>query len=399
MRIAYVANYQGPTLVARRPVVRNLSMSNRVKMELIATLLHQQSHDVEIISPGEPGEARLKLFEAFRETDQFDPAVRVEYASALPVRRVTAAWSSLSTLQLLRRRNNDKPFDLVIIFNMRWPQVAVATYAMRTLRIPVVLEYEDDTFISVHEERWSPLNGAYRSACLRLLSNVNGCIGVSPYLLSQLPPTIPQLLLRGVVGPDIVEAEGRSRGQKKNWVLFAGTHIESNGVGALIDAWKQMNLPGWELHITGHGHLTPTLKAAAAGVPSIVFHGLVQRSELVTLLTSAKICINPHKVSEQPGIVFAFKIIEYLAAGAHVVTTPMGQLEAALESGVTYLPDNSPGTISSMLTQVVTQHLYSRTAADVAQGTFGGAAVGKALNRLMVDSVAEFRHRHESVPA
>ena len=35
MRIAYVAPYQGPTLVNRRPIVRNRSMSNRVKIELI----------------------------------------------------------------------------------------------------------------------------------------------------------------------------------------------------------------------------------------------------------------------------------------------------------------------------------------------------------------------------
>ena len=65
MRIAYVANYQGPTLVARRPIVRNLSMSNRVKMELIATLLKGRSHDVVVISPGEPGEPRFRFYRPF----------------------------------------------------------------------------------------------------------------------------------------------------------------------------------------------------------------------------------------------------------------------------------------------------------------------------------------------
>jgi glycosyltransferase involved in cell wall biosynthesis len=399
MRIAYVANYQGPTLVARRPVVRNLSMSNRVKIELIATLLRQHSHEVEVISPGEPGEPRFKVYPAFREADEFDPGIRVEYASALALRTVTAAWSSVSTLQLLRRRNAERPFDLVIIFNMRWPQITAATYAMRALRIPVVLEYEDDTFISVHEERMSPLTGSHQSACRRVMNSVNGCIGVSPYLLSQLPANIPQLLLRGVVGSDIVQAEERSRGQKRNRVVFAGTHIESNGVGPLIEAWKRLNLPGWELHITGHGRLTPMLQAAAAGVPSIVFHGLVERAELVALLTSAKVCINPHKVSDQPGIVFAFKIIEYLAAGAHVITTPMGKLEPALENGVTYLPDNTPEAIASTLTRVVTDDLCRHNAAEVAQHTYGGAAVGKALSGLVADSVAKFRQRHELVPA
>ena len=52
MRIAYVAPYQGPTLLTRRPIVRNRSMSNAVKIELIATLLRERSHDVEVISQG-----------------------------------------------------------------------------------------------------------------------------------------------------------------------------------------------------------------------------------------------------------------------------------------------------------------------------------------------------------
>jgi len=63
----------------------------------------------------------------------------------------------------------------------------------------------------------------------------------------------------------------------------------------------------------------------------------------------ATIGINPHHVSETPGNVFAFKIIEYLASGAHVITTPMGPLEKELEAGVTYMPDNSPATIAAAL--------------------------------------------------
>jgi glycosyltransferase involved in cell wall biosynthesis len=278
MRIAYIANYQGPTLVARRPVVRNLSMSNRVKMELIATLLAQQSHDVVVISPGEPGEPRLRLYPAFSEPHRFNPEIPVEYASALPVRTLTAAWSCLSTLRILRKAHREKPFDVVVIFNMKWPQLAAAAYALRQARVPVVLEYEDDAFTSVHEERSSPLNGAHRTACRRAMATVSGCIGVSPYLLSQIPATIPSLLLRGVVGDDVIEAERSSRGAKKNRVVFSGTHIESNGVGNLIEAWKELAMPGWELHITGHGHLTPVLQSSAASVPTIVFHGLVSKN-------------------------------------------------------------------------------------------------------------------------
>jgi glycosyltransferase involved in cell wall biosynthesis len=395
MRIAYVANYQGPTVVARRPIIRNLSMSNRVKVELIARLLHRQSHELVVISPGEPSEPRVWPYAAFREPDPFDPDIPVHYASALRVRRVTGIWSSLSMLRLLRKWNSQKPFELLVILNMGWPQLAAAEYAIRVLRIPVILEYEDDFFTSVHDERPSAVAGALRSACVRVMEKVNGCIGVSPYLLSQLPPRIPRMLLPGVVGEDVVHAEEGSRDSKENWVVFAGTHIESNGVGPLIEAWKQLNIPGWELHITGQGHLTPALKASAEGVPSIVFHGLVNRAELVSILSSAKICINPHRVSDTQGMVFAFKIIEYIAAGAHVITTPMGEMESALENAVTYLADNMPSSIAATLRSAIRQEVYRRTAAAAAQSMYGAAAVSKALARLVAESVAEFKNRSQ----
>lgn len=391
MRIAYVANYQGPALVEQRPIVRNLSMSNRVKMELVATLLHRESHDVTVVSQGEVVDHRLTLYPRLTEPVRFHEQISVEYASCLPVKRLNGAWSSLNTVRLLRSLHRRNPFDLVIVFNLKWPQIAAAQWAMRTLRIPVVLQYEDDAFRSVHDERESPLAGAYTAACRRILQTVSGCIAVSPYLASQLPDATPRMLLRGVVAPDLVEAESLTRGQKQNRVVFAGTHIESNGVAELIEGWKRLAPPGWELHITGNGQLTPALQASAAGVPSIVFHGLVSREELVQVLSSAKICINPHKVADRPGVVFAFKLIEYLAVGAHVITTPMGDLERDLEHGITYLPDNSPTSIATTLAAVINNGLHQKTAGPAAQRSYGLASVAQALRGLLVDATADSR--------
>jgi hypothetical protein len=53
MRIAYIASYQGPTVLEQRPIVRNRSLSPKVKTELIARLLQAGGHEVEIISHGE----------------------------------------------------------------------------------------------------------------------------------------------------------------------------------------------------------------------------------------------------------------------------------------------------------------------------------------------------------
>jgi glycosyltransferase involved in cell wall biosynthesis len=121
----------------------------------------------------------------------------------------------------------------------------------------------------------------------------------------------------------------------------------------------------------------------AADSPSIVFHGLVSRAELVQLLRSAKICINPHAVSQTPGNVFAFKIVEYLAAGAHVVTTHMGELEKDIEQGITYMADNAPETIAATLANVIKTRRWERTASPYVCNKLGPAAVAKSLNSLL----------------
>jgi glycosyltransferase involved in cell wall biosynthesis len=394
MRIAYITPYQGPTLVTRRPIVRNRSISNRIKIELIAGLLHASSHEVEIISHGEVIERQFKFYPGFCEPELFHPSIPVYYVSSLPIKRLNGFWSGMRALQFLKRRHQKRPYDLVIIFNMKPPQVSCANYAMRRLGLPVILEYEDDAFASVVGETNGGLISEYqRSAYRRILNSVSGCVAVSPHLLSQLPPDVPSLLLRGVVGYDVLKTSEQMKATKKNWVVFAGTHISSNGIKELIMGWKLVDFLDWELHITGFGGMTEELRKMAENYRSIVFHGLVSRQEFVRLICSAKICINPHAVSQTPGNVFAFKIIEYLAAGAHVITTPMGTLEREIECGITYMPDNKPETIAATLKRVIEARSYERTAAQAVLQTCGPEAVSRSLDQVLHNVMAAERKK------
>jgi glycosyltransferase involved in cell wall biosynthesis len=359
-------------------------MSNRIKIELIASLLCDNSLEVEIISQGEVVDHSLTFYPSFSEPEPFDPRIPIYYGSALPIRRLNGLWSSARTLQIFKKRHRSKPYDLVIIFNMKGPEVACANHAIRRLCLPVILEYEDDSFVDVQGQEVSGLAARRSShAATQLLSSVSGCIGVSPHLLSQLPSNIPKLLLRGVVGADIISASEQWRGRKENVVLFSGTHTFSNGVGELIRGWRELQMPGWQLHITGYGRLTDELRRSAQDTPGVVFHGLVSRPELVRLMCSAAICINPHVVSRTPGNVFAFKIIEYLAAGAHVISTPMGTLENDIEAGITYMPDNCPATIATTLRKVIEEREWTRNSTEAAQQRYGPESVRKSLNALI----------------
>src|SRR6266576_2831906 len=103
MRIAYIAPYQGPTVVKRRPIVLNLSLAARVKIELIAELLQKSSHSIETLSQGEVMEQHFKFYPGFREPEPFHPDIPVYYAAAFPVRFVNGVWSNLNMLRLFKK--------------------------------------------------------------------------------------------------------------------------------------------------------------------------------------------------------------------------------------------------------------------------------------------------------
>ena len=91
---------------------------------------------------------------------------------------------------------------------------------------------------------------------------------------------------------------------------------------------------------------------------------------------------------------FAFKIVEYLATGTHVLTTPMGELEPELEHGITYIPDNRPETIAASFTRIIEGKLFDRTAMDAARRMYSPESLSIALDRLMRDVVSNARvHR------
>ena len=370
--------------MGRRPTVQNLALAGNVKIELIAELLRRHQHNVEVLSQGEVVERSIRYYPAFRETSPFDPGIPVHYASAFPVRFVNGWWSTRNTLALFKERHRVAPFDLVIIYNLKLPQVECASYAMDHLALPVVVEYEDDAFVDLggRNERGLRARWQLRRA-RRVLDSAAGCIGVSPLLLSRFPVSIPRLLLRGVVSEEILSFRKKETQEKRNWVAFSGTLFRSKGLEPLITAWGMADLPGWELHIAGHGELAEKLHKMAGNNSSIVFHGLLDRKENARFLSEAQIGINPHDLSDTPGNVFAFKIIEYLAAGAHVITTPMGTLEPEFERGITYISDNRPETIATALQRVIRERAFERTAAKAAEDTYGPPAVASSLNKLL----------------
>ena len=395
MRIAYIAPYQSPCLVKRRPSERNLSLAARVKIQLIAELLRKSSHQVDVISPGTVDRRQFRFYPSFLEPEPFHPEIPVQYVSALPIQYISGFWEAESARRLFNSRHKNRPYDAVIIYGLGNAQVRCAQFAINQLRLPVILEYEDDAFLDVHGKPGTGLGSDNEVGMRRkhhwavfrnLFESISGVMAPSSYLLSQVPEDKQKMLLRAVISDEILSLRG-SATPKQNWVVFSGTHEQTQGLEQTLQAWRMLKIPDWELHIAGQGPLTPKLQSIAAGDPSIVFHGLLDRAQNARMLCAAKIGMNPQDPTRIPGNVFAFKIVEYLASGAHVVTTPRGAVEPDLEKGITYIQDNTPATIAESLREIIQSSHYTRTAEEAAVVRYGPATVSKSLNSMLAGAV------------
>jgi glycosyltransferase involved in cell wall biosynthesis len=386
MRIAYVAPYQGAEVLRRRPSTGNLALAGNLKIELVAELLARKGHDVEILSQGECGERSARYFPAFEESTGGERPIPVYYASALPIRFITGYWSASGLLSIFKARHAARPFDAVIIYNLKVPQVTVAFHVAERLGLPTIVEFEDDSFVDIVGKATTASIRArqLRARELQVLEQATASICVSPHLQTRFRPGTPSVLLRGVISEQITEYAARSPStQRKNIVAFSGTFTPHKGLVQLVEAWKSSEPKGWELHIAGDGVIAAELRDRARDVKSIKFRGLLNRHENAAFLAECKIGINPHDVSAVLGNVFAFKIIEYLAAGLHVISTPMGPVEPELEAGMTYIADNAVASVAKGLGDVIGARRYERLAAGAAVHLYGGDAVASALDRLL----------------
>lgn len=80
-------------------------------------------------------------------------------------------------------------------------------------------------------------------------------------------------------------------------------------------------LPDWTLLFAGPAG--PEAEAALAGVPNALLSGRFRHDELPGLLGLGRVCLVPYRVNAFNDNLVPVKLVEYLAAGRPVVSTPM----------------------------------------------------------------------------
>lgn len=111
---------------------------------------------------------------------------------------------------------------------------------------------------------------------------------------------------------------------ENNTVLYAGGLHEQFGIKTLVNAAKNIKVPGFELHLYGEGNCVDFIKDTTKTFPNIKYMGSLSLEEIIKVEQNAKILINPRPSSEKfTEFSFPSKTIEYMSAGRPVLTTPL----------------------------------------------------------------------------
>lgn len=283
--------------------------------------------------------------------------------------------------------------DIVWCYNAYAFEMRAARYSKSQFRSKVILEFEDWHFS--RGSYFNPkaiLDWYFWSRCIR---SISFCYAVNEWLKNKMESHgVPCDLLPGILTDDILELHSNcppfqqiSQPGLVRCGYFGGLSIEK-GAGHLLELIElsvEKKLP-IEWYVSGNGELeNEFLRTSRARSDAVKFFGLVSDLELSKIVGSVDVILNPHE--HMPGV-FPFKLLESVATGRLVLSTPI-KLPSELDwlgASMQIQPYSTPLWLNLILKS---KELYAqkentiKNASDISRSKFGSESVRESLrNRL-----------------
>jgi len=135
------------------------------------------------------------------------------------------------------------------------------------------------------------------------------------------------------VKPNFVLPDPGPKSAVGDYALFVGRLVNSKGIVAMLEAWKQ--LPNVPLHIVGDGPCREQIETAlkSGTIPAVTYRGRLPRAETLAAMKNARFLIFPSEWYEG----FPVTIAESFACALPVVCTRLGAMQEIVSDGVTGL--------------------------------------------------------------
>lgn len=252
-------------------------------------------------------------------------------------------------------------------------------------RRPVVLHVHGSSFDTFLQPE-SRVVARFQSFVLRASSRI---VVLSSYWRSVLSERVPEE--RITVLPNAVPTDQYEAGTppERPHVVFLSNLIERKGVTEFTDAVRILlerpDTPAIDVTVAGSGPLSDRVEALAAEYEAVSYDGYVDEAEKRRLLASASIYVLPTRAEGLP-----IAILEAMAAGTAVVSTPVGSIPEVIgeDNGRLVDPGDAQAlaeTLSELVAQPETVRRMGETNREVAVGSYSWNATARHLEGLYAD--------------
>ncbi|MFC7725891.1 glycosyltransferase [Nocardioides sp. GCM10028917] len=388
--VGYVASHER---VAADPTLS--SADNRMQRGYAAALAEQFA-DLTIFStvPAYPGQGPSPL-------DEDDDGLRVRHLGAASgwSRAIRKPLALARELDSWARAHRGRP-TLLLHYNTFLLYVLVAVWlrrrhGTRIVPVAITMPYRSP------DVRASSASRVQDWLSARLLRGVDGIVAITPFLVSELAPGRPGLVIRGAVfdeslvddglgeepAADPVELVGQPAGPAS--IVYAGNLTPRYHLAEAVAMMAHLPAAEFVLHVYGRGVLEPMVREAADSAPNITFHGAVDESAVPPLLRDADVLLallTPD--DEMARLTFPSKLFESLASGTPTLTTDLPTLDDAMRAQLVVVTDLAPACLAATVTDVCGRTSAERLAAAAGaqqflreQGTW--SAVGRRLRTFL----------------
>lgn len=256
----------------------------------------------------------------------------------------------------------DRPRRVVFCYNLTAPPAAFIRLACRLTRTPLVGILQD---INVPGEMVS--NSLLRRIEFawqrRLIPKLDGLVVANEAMVEDFAPGRPYVLMAGGVPEDFLQRFSTRRrcGDEGLRMAFAGRLTQLNGLDMIVGAFERCSDAPWTLEIAGDGPLRRLVEEAALRDPRIHYHGILGRDDVIDLYQRSNLLLCLRRTDQRMSrYVFPSKLVECLATGIPVLSTPVGHAAREFGPFLSILEEESDEALASRFAELAREPAEGR---------------------------------------
>ncbi len=190
---------------------------------------------------------------------------------------------------------------------------------------------------------------------LRLFKKYDAMVTLVEQTVKDFAPGVPYKLINYSV-KKLVRNSTKSiyNDTGKILITFTGALEPYYGIKEMVEAVKELPFE-YRLNLYGRGSLENYIREEMDHNLKIHFHGLVSNEEAVLAQCNSAILLLIRTNQELNKYGLPSKIIEYLASGTPIISTPISSIPSDLNQFINYIDDFTPETIANMI-KIITKN-------------------------------------------